>query len=178
MKLQTILILILIMALPLLAKQPRIGTKATNFTLKKFNGTNLTLSNLRGKVVLLDFWASWCAPCREELPFLDILNKTYGNSNFEVVAVNIDNKPEKAYDFLKKYSVKLTPVWDQEKQVVGAYDVETMPTTFIIDKEGWIRFVHSGFKAEQFSEYKKQIEYLLYQNAPKKPRRTTASRKQ
>lgn len=176
MKLQTILILVLVTALPLLAKQPLLGTKAINFTLKKFDGSKLTLSNLRGKVVLLDFWASWCAPCREELPFLDLLNKTYGNKNFEVVAVNIDNKPEKAYEFLKMYSVKLTPVWDEEKRVVGAYDVETMPTTFIIDKEGWIRFVHSGFKAEKFIEYKKQIEFLLHQNLKKRPR-TTASRK-
>ncbi len=176
MNLKTILILVLFSATPLAAKQPLIGTKAINFTLKKFDGTKLTLSNLRGKVVLLDFWASWCAPCREELPFLDLLNNRYGNKNFEVVAVNIDNNPEKAYGFLKTLSVKLNPVWDEKKQVVSAYDVGTMPTTFIIDKEGWIRFVHSGFKAEQFVEYKKQIELLLHQNAPKRPG-NTASRK-
>jgi peroxiredoxin len=161
----------------LLAKQPKVGTKASDFTLKKFDGAQLTLSELKGKVVLLDFWASWCAPCREELPFLDILTKTYGSKNFEVVAVNIDNKPEKAYEFLEKYSVQLMPVWDEEKNVVGAYDVETMPTTFIIDREGWIRYIRSGFESEQFIEYKKQIELLLGQNNGKSIK-TTASRKQ
>ncbi len=168
MKLKTILILVLFSTLPLAAKQPMVGTKAINFTLKKFDGSNFTLSQLKGKVVVLDFWATWCPPCREELPFLDILNQKYGNKNFEVVAVNIDNKPDKAYEFLKQISVKLIPVWDEKKQVVNAYDVETMPTTFIIDKEGRIRFIHSGFEAENFVEYRKQIEFLLQKTTRKK----------
>ena len=138
-----------------------VGSKAIDFTLKTFDGKQVTLSSLRGKVVLLDFWASWCPPCREELPLLDILHKTYGREDFKVLTVNIDNHPKNAVKFLEKYSIKLTPLWDKEKKVVSAYDVRKMPTTILIDKNGWIRYIHSGFETEQFLTYKHQIETLL-----------------
>lgn len=162
-QLQLIILLLALAIAPLSAKQPPVGSRAIDFTLTTFDGKKVTLSDLRGQVILLDFWASWCAPCREELPLLDMLNKTYGEHGFKVLAVNIDNKPGKALDFIKNYSVKLMPVWDQQKEVVSAYDVETMPTTFIIDKAGAIRFIHSGFDAEKLPLYRKQIEWLLQQ---------------
>jgi len=170
-----ILILLFLLIHPVFAKQPLVGSKAIDFTLQKFDGSKLTLGNLKGKVVLLDFWASWCTPCREELPFLDLLLKTYGSKNFEVVAVNIDNHPEKAYEFLNKYFVRLTPLWDENKKVVSAYDVSTMPTTFIIDQEGWIRYIHAGFEPEQYAKYKQEIEFLLGESY-KKTSQKTASR--
>lgn len=156
---------------PLLAKQPTVGSKALDFTLRTFNGKKVTLSELQGKVVLLDFWASWCTPCREEMPYLDILLKTYDKEDFAVVAVNIDNQLKNALEFLQKHSIKLTPLWDEKKKVVSAYDVATMPTTMIIDRNGWIRFIHSGFEAEQFMKYKQQVEYLLKEGKSKSKRK-------
>lgn len=138
-----------------------VGERAINFTLPTFQGNRVTLSDLRGKVILLDFWASWCLPCKEELPYLDILQKTYGQNEFQVVVINIDNNPNNAIEFLKKYNIKLMPLWDREKKVVSVYDVEKMPTTIFLDKDGRVRFVHSGFQSEQYIHYKKQIEFLL-----------------
>ncbi|MFQ5770140.1 MAG: TlpA family protein disulfide reductase [bacterium] len=146
---------------PYLGNSPKVGQKALDFTLKTFRGVEESLSDHKGKVILLDFWASWCAPCKEEMPYLDILEKTYSKKGFTVLAVNIDNHAQNALEFLKRYAIKLMPLWDEKKQVVTAYDVETMPTSLIIDKEGGIRFIHSGFKAEEFHKYKMEIEKLL-----------------
>lgn len=165
------ILLLAFMVTPLLAKQPAAGSQAIDFTLARFNGEKVTLSQLQGKIVLLDFWASWCTPCREELPMLDILQKTYGKHGFEVIAVNIDNKEENALKFLEKGRVGLRALWDKDKKVVASYDVNTMPTTFIIDKRGMIRFVHSGFKTENFQYYKRQIESLLQEGKHMKPQR-------
>ncbi|MCH6559519.1 chemotaxis protein CheW, partial [candidate division KSB1 bacterium] len=129
-----------------------------------------------GRVVLIDFWASWCQPCREELPLLDILNKTYGREDFKVVTVNIDNHPKNAVKFLETYSIKVAPLWDQKKKVVSAYDVQKMPTTILIDKNGWIRYIHSGFETEQFLTYKREIEILLKEGKTRTKRRTPVRR--
>ncbi len=171
MFLQVILTLMLAIQ-PAPGKRPVVGSKAIDFTLKSFDGRQVTLSALRGKVVLLDFWASWCTPCREELPLLDILDKTYGREDFKVVTVNIDNNPKNAVKFLQAYSIKLSPLWDQKKEVVSAYDVKKMPTTILIDKNGWIRYIHSGFEAEQFRTYKRQIETLLKEGKTRAKKRT------
>lgn len=145
------------------ARQPRVGSKAPDFTLSTFDGKPLTLSALRGQVVLLDFWASWCAPCRQEMPFLQLLEKRYGKRGFRVVAVNIDNHARNALQFLRDLNIRFKPVWDEARRVVTRYDVATMPTTFLIDKTGKIRFVHSGFETENYHQYKQQIELLLGQ---------------
>ncbi len=149
---------------PLLAKQPKAGSRAIDFTLPTFDGGKVTLSDLRGKVVLLDFWASWCVPCREEMPYLDLLMKTYAKSDFLVLAVNIDNESGNALKFLQEHKIGLKPVWDVEKKVVAAYDIATMPTAFLIDRRGRIRFVHSGFEVEQLEHYKQQIRQLLLED--------------
>ncbi|HEX9654856.1 MAG TPA: TlpA disulfide reductase family protein [bacterium] len=154
-------------ALALNGKSLKVGHKAKDFTLKTFNGQTVSLSDHKGKVVLLDFWASWCTPCREEMPYLDILQKTYGGEGFTVLAINIDNQPKNALEFLKRYSIKLTPLWDDKKAVVSAYDVETMPSAVLIDQRGWIRFLQSGFKVEDFQKYKMEIEKLLKENRRK-----------
>jgi len=156
-----VLIMSILISEPDNDKRLVVGERAINFTLPTFQGNRVTLSDLRGKVILLDFWASWCLPCKEELPYLDILQKTYGQNEFQVVVINIDNNPTNAMEFLKKYNIKLMPLWDREKKVVSVYDVKKMPTTIFLDKDGRVRFVHSGFQSEQYLHYKKQIEFLL-----------------
>jgi len=124
---------------------------------------------------LLDFWASWCGPCKEEMPYLTLLQKTYGKDGFAVLAVNIDNEPKNALELLKDHSIRLPLILDKKRRVVSAYDVQTMPTSMIIDKQGWIRFIHRGFKAENFPRYKKEIEALLKQGARKSYRKKQAT---
>ena len=160
MFLNTVLLISTLLLQPL-GGRATVGSKAIDFTLNNFDGKPVKLSEQRGKVVLLDFWASWCDPCRDEMPYLDILQKTYGMQGFTVLAVNIDNKLENAEQFLDKYDIKLMPVWDRKKKVVSAYDVQTMPTTMLIDQRGWIRYIHNGFEVEKFQVYKQQIEKLL-----------------
>jgi len=169
------MMLLLLLAQAASGGQPGVGSKAPDFTLPALDGQKVTLSNLRGQVVLLDFWASWCTPCREEMPFLDLLQKTYGKHGFKVMAVNIDSRVENAAQFLKDHSVKLNPLWDKNKEVVSTYDIATMPTTLIIDRQGRIRFVHAGFDAENFQQYKKQIESLLRENKRQSQRTTAAA---
>ena len=172
MFLQAILTLMLAIQ-PAPGNRPTVGSRAIDFTLKTFDGKKVTLSSLRGRVVLLDFWASWCPPCREELPLLDILVRTYGKDGLTVLTVNIDNNPKNALNFLESNGIKLHPVWDKEKKVIAAYDVQQMPTTLIIDQRGWIRFIHHGFEAEQFYKYKQQIEYLLKAGKTKTTKRAS-----
>jgi peroxiredoxin len=172
---KTALILLTLLQ-PGLNDKPEVGRSAINFTLKSFDGETVTLNALKGKVVFLDFWASWCSPCREELPFLYILQKTYSRAGFTVVAVNIDNERENALDFLERFNIKLSSLWDKNKKVVSQYDVEAMPTSIIIDRTGTIRYIHNGFETENFQLYKKQIERLLKENR-KKPEKSSAVRK-
>ncbi len=153
-------VLILIFT-PAVGDDLAVGEKAIDFTLKTFHGKKITLSKQKGKIILLDFWASWCAPCREELPLLDNLQNTYGKKGLRVLAVNIDNKPKNALKFMQEYSIKLFSLWDENKQVVEDYDVVTMPTSLIIDKEGIIRYIHSGFIPDDINKYKEEIEILL-----------------
>ena len=156
------IVLILVLAFSVMAgERPSVGQKAINFTLETFDGKRVALNQLRGRVILLDFWATWCPPCREELPYLDILQQTYGTQGFVVLAVNIDNKIQNAQDFLKAHDIKLMPLWDEQKKVVAQYDIEQMPTTVIIDKRGVIRYLHSGFETDQYIKYKQQIQQLL-----------------
>lgn len=139
----------------------KVGDKAKNFTLKTFTGETVSLSDHQGKVVLLDFWASWCTPCREEMPYLDLLQKTYGREGFVVLAINIDNQPKNALEFLKRHGIKLTPLWDEKKEVAAAYNLPAMPSAVLIDQRGVIRFIQSGFQVEDFQKYKREIEKLL-----------------
>lgn len=161
MKIKILFLALLLSIQPAFSGQPKVGSKAHDFTLKSLRGKTVSLHDLRGKVVFLDFWASWCGPCREEMPYLAMLQKIYGKEGFRVVAVNIDNKQQNAVKFLQKLGVKLPALWDEKKQVVKAYDVDTMPTSFLLDITGRVRFVNSGFRAEDFQTYKKQIEQLL-----------------
>lgn len=141
--------------------EPVVGSKSIDFTLKNFQGKNVSLSHYKGKVVLLDFWASWCVPCKVELPLLNSLQKKYGESGLIVIAINIDNKAKNAIDFLDQHNIKLTCTWDKEKKVVSAYDVETMPTSILIDKKSKIRFIHTGFEKDDIKKYVKEINTLL-----------------
>ncbi len=118
-------------------------------------------ASLQGKVVVVDFWASWCLPCAESFPVLDELQKKYGG-RLIVIGVNVDEKPSDMAGFLKKHQVSFTIVRDAEQKLVAVAEPATMPTSFILGTDGTVRFLHNGFHgAETAKEYTAEIESLL-----------------
>ena len=116
---------------------------------------------LKGKIIVVDFWASWCAPCAKSFPVLDALQKKYADRVI-VLAVNVDEKKSKMDAFLEKHAVSFTVVRDAEQKLVAAVEPATMPTSFILDATGTVRFLHNGFHGEDTrKEYISEIESLL-----------------
>ncbi len=149
----------LALAVPALA-EVKPGEKSPDFSAATLSGEQLKLSSLRGKVVLLDFWASWCEPCKKELPLLAKMAPRLRERGIEVVAVNIDDAARTAESFLKDRGIKLTVVYDAEKKVVGRYEPPKMPTSFILDKDGVVRAVHDGFNPGDESRLEAELTAL------------------
>jgi thiol-disulfide isomerase/thioredoxin len=129
--------------------------------LASFNLEGKLPDTLKGKVVIVDFWASWCLPCAKSFPVLDELQKKYGD-RLVIVAVNVDEKAANMDDFLKKHPVSFTIVRDANQKLVAVVEPATMPTSFILDGEGKVRFLHNGFHGEDTrKEYLAEIDSLL-----------------
>ena len=124
-------------------------------------GATLRLEDYRGKVVYLDFWASWCGPCRQSLPLLDSLRRRLKDRGFEVLAVNMDEDSKLALEFLKKYPVSYPQIADPRGQLARLYDVQAMPSSYLIDRHGQVRKVQLGFKKKDLSELQNMVERLL-----------------
>src|SRR3982751_2378772 len=137
------------------------GTAAPDFTLRAIAGSNLRLKEQRGRVVMVNFWATWCAPCRQEMPHLNRLYDKYRGAGFVLLGVNVDEDNSKAAEVVAKLGVTFPILLDTEKNVSKLYDVSTMPSTMIIDREGKVRYVHRGYLAGYENEYEKQIRELL-----------------
>ena len=123
------------------------GRSAPDFALKTLDGADFRLSDYRGKVVVLSFWASWCGPCRFELPELSRIQPSYPDVSF--VAVNVDRERKDAERFLKRVKFDLPIVWDNEAMVLGDFSVVSMPTMFLIDKNGTVQFVKVGYSRQK-----------------------------
>ena len=136
-------------------------TVAPDFTLKSKDGKNIRLSDLRGQVVLLNFWASWCGPCRQEMPVLDEIHNKYKSLGFSVLGINLDAKSKKAIKYLKNTPVTFPVLYDPKGDVSSQYGVQAMPSTVIIDRDGNVRHLHEGYKTGYGDDYKKQIKSLL-----------------
>jgi thiol-disulfide isomerase/thioredoxin len=121
--------------------------------------------DIKSKVVLVDFWASWCGPCKQSFPALDELQKKYGEQGFVIIAVNEDEKKSDMDDFKKQHPVSFVIVRDagaDGKKLIEKVDVSSMPTSFLIDTTGKVRFTHSGFYGNKTKEeYAREIETLL-----------------
>lgn len=138
-----------------------ISGKAPDFTLKSNTGKNLRLSDFRGQVVMLNFWASWCGPCRQEMPILDQLHLRYAKLGFTMLGVNVEEDSSKANAYLKDIPVSFPILYDTANQTSKLYNVSAMPTTVIIDRNGNMRFIHHGYKPGYEKDYKKQIKALI-----------------
>lgn len=134
---------------------------APDFTLKSNGGANLRLSEHRGEVILLNFWASWCGPCRQEMPHLDALQKKYEALGVNVIGVSVDKEPAKADQLLKDIPVSFSVLYDTESLVSAAYNVAAMPTTVLIDRDGNMRYLHKGYKPGYEQQYEQQIKQLI-----------------
>lgn len=134
---------------------------APDFTLKSAEGKNLRLKEQRGQVVLVNFWASWCGPCRQEMPHLNRLYDKYRASGFTLLAVNIDDDPRTGSGTAAKWGLKFPVLLDADKQVSKLYDLGSMPATVLIDRDGKVRFLHRGYREGVEEAYEKQIRELV-----------------
>jgi len=148
------------------------GTKAPDFTLPKLDGSKFTLSTCfkkaPKKVVLLDIWATWCPPCRSEIPFLIKLQKTFAGKDVVIVGVSVDRSKDEVVKFVKEQKINYTILHDPSAKTVGApYKVTGIPATYIIDKKGVIRYAEVGFPRDEeqgrqkAAEMERQIKSLL-----------------
>lgn len=137
------------------------NTPASDFTLKGRDGANHRLSEEVGNIVIVNFWASWCGPCREELPAFESLYQEYADLGVTVYGVNVDDDPEKANVLLKDIDVSFPVLFDTNGDVSKLYDVSAMPTTVMVDRDGITRLIHKGYKSGDEKRYEQAIKALL-----------------
>lgn len=143
-----------------------INEKAPAIVLQDLTGKTVTLDSLKGQVVFVDFWASWCGPCKQEFPEINKFISKYTDKDAVVLAVNIDKNRSHAEEFLSKIpnlSKKVWVVLDVDASVVASYNARLMPTSFIIDKTGVVRFIHFGYNESDSSKWASEIDGLLKQ---------------
>lgn len=131
-----------------------------NTQFKTKNG-NIKLSDFNGQVIYLDFWASWCIPCRKSFPWMNSLEKRYGNKGFKVIAVNLDQEAEEAKSFLEQIPAHFTVAYDPEGVSAKIFKVKGMPSSYLIDRNGKIVFSHVGYRQKENAAMEQKIKYLL-----------------
>jgi thiol-disulfide isomerase/thioredoxin len=125
--------------------------------------------DLKGKVVLVDFWASWCGPCKDSFPVMEELQTRFGNKGLVVLAVNLDDDSATMNDFLKKHPVTFTVVRDAKKKLVSTVNIKSMPSSFVLSPDGKVTSVHKGFHGQETrAQYFKEIEELIAANLASK----------
>lgn len=138
-----------------------VGSRAPAFSLRTLQGRTVTLASLRGKVVFLDFWASWCVPCREEFPVLQRLHERYFDRGLRVVGITVDQEASNARAFVQRTRATFTILHDASRSVAERYSPPSMPTSFLIDKEGIIRKINRGFEASHAERFERQVRGAL-----------------
>ncbi len=133
---------------------------ASDFTITGANGQPLKMSDYKGEVVLLNFWASWCGPCRQEMPILDRIHERYRSLGFTVVGVNVDEDRGPAMRMLAETPVGFPVGFDPRGIVSTVYSVDSMPSTVLVDRRGMVRHVHRGYQPGFEDKYIEQIKLL------------------
>ena len=134
---------------------------APDFSLETRGGGRLALDDLAGQVVMVNFWATWCGPCRQEMPHLEALYERYHDLGFTLLGVNVEEDASGADKFLAETPVSFPILFDPENEVSARYQVVAMPSTVLIDRQGNLRFIHHGYQPGYENDYQTQIRALL-----------------
>jgi cytochrome c biogenesis protein CcmG, thiol:disulfide interchange protein DsbE len=145
--------------------QVAVGARA-ELALPSLEGVELTLASLRGSVTLVDFWATWCVPCRDSFPFYAELLERYGERGFEVVAVSVDTDRPALERFIARERLPFRVVVDASHEAVRTFQPEGMPASYLLDRRGVVRYVHVGFAPEDREGVEAQVRVLLDEEVP------------
>jgi peroxiredoxin len=134
---------------------------APDFTLKSAEGRNLRLAEQRGRVVMVNFWATWCGPCKVEMPHLNRLHEKYRSAGFVLLGVNVDDDPKAALALATRLGITFPVLFDSEKAVSKLYALDSMPFTVLIDRDGKVRHLHRGYREGMEALYERQVRELV-----------------
>jgi peroxiredoxin len=134
---------------------------APQFSLQARGGKTVNLAQYKGQVVMINFWATWCGPCRQEMPLLESIHKKYNKMGFTMLGVNVEPDASKAEDWLKSTPVSFPILFDTKSEVSKMYAVSGMPSTVIIDRKGNVRVIHRGYKPGDENSYQDNIRKLV-----------------
>jgi len=137
------------------------NSEAPGFSLPDKSGELVSLQDFDGQVVLINFWASWCGPCREEMPLLEALHKRYEPLGFTMVGVNVEEDSAAAEKFLQGTAVSFPILFDRENSVSKLYDVIAMPSSVLVGRDGTVRYIHHGYEPGNENDYQDQIRQLV-----------------
>jgi cytochrome c biogenesis protein CcmG/thiol:disulfide interchange protein DsbE len=144
------------------AAHPLIGASGPDFTQKTVrDGKAVSLHALRGKVAIVDFWATWCEPCKKSFPKLQELNTKYKANGLEIVGISEDDDPQGIPTFADGLGARFSLAWDDGKAIASKWRPKSMPTTFVLDRQGVVRFVHFGYHDGEELEIEKEVKSLL-----------------
>ena len=138
-----------------------INTPAPDFTLKSLSGQNLNLTEQRGKITVINFRASWCGPCRKEMPILQRFHEKYTDLGVQVWGINVEQENQAGRDFISKVNVNFPILFDDKNTLSALYQVDAMPTTVVVDRSGQVRYVFRGYKDGYEKKYAKAIKKLI-----------------
>jgi cytochrome c biogenesis protein CcmG, thiol:disulfide interchange protein DsbE len=143
-------------------KHALVGNPAPSFAIDSVNGKGkIDLAKLKGKIVLVDFWATWCEPCKKSFPKLQELNVKYKASGLVIVGVSQDDENQGLSEFGKTYGAEFAIGWDGEKSIAKKYKPPSMPSSFLIDKEGVVRYAHLGYHDGDEAQVEKELRSLF-----------------
>jgi cytochrome c biogenesis protein CcmG/thiol:disulfide interchange protein DsbE len=159
---QSLVLCFLILLATMVFSSSLLAAEAPAFQLPTGEGT-VSLDKLQGKVVYLDFWASWCTPCRKSFPWMNAMQSKYKDKGFVVVAVNLDKSKNKAQEFLNEFDRSFVVAFDPEGKTAERYKVMGMPSSYLIDRNGQIHLSHIGFRESDTDKLENKIRALLTQ---------------
>ncbi len=143
------------------AQALEVGAAAPNCQLKQLTDGQAVSLAQPGKVLYVDFWASWCGPCAQSMPFLEALKNEFQAQGLEVVGVNVDENKDEALAFMKKHPVSFTLAQNEDGQCPAVFEVQAMPSSYLIDRQGKIQHIQLGFHASETGAVREKLQALL-----------------